>query len=143
MQGEERMRNLTALLASFLITGTTAVAMLGIGGNALLNKNTVPIADAPTGASQAALPGSSSAAAPADPSSGTADATAAQVRQLTDLVTQYQQREQQYKSQLDQVSQELSQENSQIQSYQQLLLALQERGIIAITQDGRILIPRG
>ncbi len=137
------MRNLTALLASFLITGTTAVVMLAIGGNALVNKNTVPMSDSPAGTAQGTAAGVSSAALRAGPSGATADTEAAQLNQLTDLIKQYQQREQQYQSQLDQVSQQLSQASSQIQSYQQLLLALQSQGVIVITQDGRILIPRG
>ncbi len=138
------MKNLTALLASFLIAGTTGFAMFGIGGNALLNKNTVPMADSPpAGSAASAALDTSSASAQADPAIAATGAAAAQIRQLTDLVKQYQEREQQYQSQLDQAAQELNQESSQIQSYQQLLLELQARGVIAITQDGRILLPRG
>ncbi len=141
--GEGPMKNLTALLASFLIAGTTGAAMLGIGGNALLNKNTVPLADSPATASQADPPGSSSAISQADLPSSAVGNGAAQIQQLKDLIAQYQQRDQQYQSQLDQAVQQLNQENSQIQAYQQLLLELQQRGVIVITQDGRVLLPRG
>ena len=130
------MRHFSALIAAFLITGLIGFAMFTVGTNAILNKDTVPMSNAP---------GSSSSVQTTD----TPDPTQAQIQQLQNLISQYQarekqyqQREQQYQSQLDQATQQLNQENSQLQAYQQLLFELQRRGVIVVGRDGSILIPR-
>jgi predicted nucleic acid-binding Zn-ribbon protein len=56
-----------------------------------------------------------------------------QIAQLQAEIQQYQSREQQYQAELDQAG-------NLIQSYQQVLLALQQSGLIRITRDGRILL---
>jgi len=65
-----------------------------------------------------------------------------QVQQLDNLVQQYQQREKQYQAQLDIAAQRLNEADQQVQSYQQLLDELQQRGVIRITQDGQVFISR-
>ena len=115
------MKRLQALAAAVIITTLVGLGMVAIGVNAALNPNTVAASDAPGDPSQ-----SVSAASP--------DAQA-QVRQLQDLVAQYQAREKQYQAQLDQAG-------AQLQQYQQLVAELQRRGLIRINGDGSILLPR-
>jgi peptidoglycan hydrolase CwlO-like protein len=122
------MKQFTAILAALVITSVIAFGMFSIGANALTNKNTVPLASAPAGSTSTT--GNSSQ-----------DSTQTQVQQLQSLVSQYQSREQQYQSQLNQLEQQVSRDNQQLQSYQQLLMVLQSRGVIAIRGDGTILIP--
>ncbi|MGE5248573.1 MAG: hypothetical protein ACM3QS_00025 [Bacteroidota bacterium] len=117
----------TAILAAFLMTACVGAAMLAVSASALLNKHGVPVADSP-------------AAATATASARTAEE--AQIQQLQQLVNQYQSRETQYQSELQTAAQNLNQANAQIQEYQQLLMALQERGIISVGMDGRISILR-
>jgi uncharacterized protein YlxW (UPF0749 family) len=116
-------KHITALLAAFLITLIVGMGMVVIGGNAALNKNSVPLQDSPN-ASQV------SAADPAN-----------QLQQLQDLVAQYQQREQQYQDQINAAQQQLDQANATLQQYQRLLNFLVERGVIQVDQNGRIFIP--
>jgi len=47
----------------------------------------------------------------------------------------------QYQTELAAAQQQLDQANNQIQQYQSLLLALQQRGVITIGRDGNIYIP--
>lgn len=120
----------TAILAALLMTACVGAAILGIGGAALFNKNGINPAD-------------SQAVQVANVNSGqTAD-----VRQLQDLVTQYQAREQQYQDREKQYQEQLALVNTQLQADQQqlqqvqlLLSALQQRGMITITSDGQIFI---
>ena len=79
----------------------------------------------------------------------TTGANQAQVAQLQSLVAQYQAREQQYRvrerqyqDQLNQAATQLQQTNAQLQQYQQILTALQQRGIIRIGSDGSIQLGR-
>lgn len=111
---------LSPILAASLITGLVACGMLVIGVAAALNPNGVRAADSPA------------AAALQDPAASPADAQA-QIAQLQDLVRQYQDRESQYQAQLQQAA-------TSLQAYQQILMALQESGLIRITRDGRILV---
>ena len=66
------------------------------------------------------------------------------------LITQYQARENTYQTELKQAAQkvsdanaQLAQDNQQLQVFQQVLAALQQRGIIRITQDGTIELLQG
>jgi predicted Rossmann fold nucleotide-binding protein DprA/Smf involved in DNA uptake len=115
------MKRLEAIIAAAIITGVVALCMLLIGVNALLNPNSVPVSDSPV---TTALNSTSTTVDPA------------QVTQLQSLVTQYQSREKQYQTQLDQA-------NTQLQQYQQVLIELQNAGVIQITSDGQILLRRG
>lgn len=121
------MKHVTALIAAAVITTLVGAAMFAVGANAMLNKNTVPIANSPTAA--------------ANNSTSAGDPPGSQIQQLQNLIAQYQQREQQYQDQINQLEQQLNQDSQNIQQYQNLLMALQERGVILITRDGRVLIP--
>ena len=103
-----------------------------MGGAALFNKNGASISDSPPQVSLIS-----------DSNLSQAD----QVAQLQDLVSQYQDREQQYQQREQQLKDQLAQANAQIQQDQQMLQqvqrllgALQQRGLITITNDGRIMI---
>jgi peptidoglycan hydrolase CwlO-like protein len=124
------MKTIAAVFASLVITGVLGFAMFTIGANAILNKNTVALANSPSASS------TTQTAAAQDPSQ-------AQIQQLQALIDQYKQRDQEYQTRLNQAIQQINQDNSQIQTYQQVLLALQERGLILIRQDGTILLPSG
>ncbi len=106
------MKKIQAVIASAVITGLVALAMLLIGINALTNTNSVRPADTQT-------------SAVVSPATGGTDT---QIAQLQNQVAQYQ-------AQLDQA-------NTELQQYQQLLSALQARGVIRITGDGQIQLGR-
>ena len=122
-----------ATLIAIFMTACVAVSIFTIGGAALLNKNSSPTINSPVQAENAS---SVNAAQQSD-----------QVAQLQNLVSQYQDREKQYQQREQQLQDQLSQANSQLQSAQQtiqqaqlLLEALQQRGVIRISSDGRIFI---
>jgi TolA-binding protein len=132
------MKALSAILFALAMTVVIGGSLFAIGGNALLNKNTVPVTNAPgvTNASAAAV--------------STTDQQ--QLAQLQQLVSQYQTREQQYQTelnqavqrlnqanqQLTQLNQQVNQDNQAINSYQQILAQLEQAGVIAITKDGHV-----
>lgn len=125
------MKQVQAIIASLLVTGLIAGVMVVIGGSALFSRPTVSV----SAASNAAVVSNNDANA------------GAETAQLRDLVNQYQTREQQLRAQLDDLNkqldekdQQLAQANLQVQQYENLLQALQERGVIQITPDGRIRI---
>jgi TolA-binding protein len=124
-----------AVIVALVMTACVGAAIFAIGGAALLNKNGSPVSNSPV---QAVQVSNSSSAQQTD-----------QVAQLQSLVSQYQDREKQYQQREQQLQSQLAQANSQIQSDQELvqqarelLAALQQRGLIQITNDGRILITR-
>ena len=131
------MKHLPAFIAALIITAILGCAMLAIGANALLNKNTVPVANAPANSTSSSDPSSGVVAV----SSTDNTAQAQQIQQLQNLISQYQARDQQYQSQMNQLIQQVNQDNSQIQNLQNILVELQNRGLIFIGRDGRILIP--
>ena len=123
---------IVAALIALLITACVGAAMFTIGGAALLNKN-----------GDYQHPNSPAQSCTVRSSLNTAQQTD-QVAQLQSLISQYQDHEKQYQQREQQLQDQLSQANSQIQSDQQtiqqaqmLLQALQERGVIRIS-DGRI-----
>jgi len=122
------MKTLPALLFAFAVTALVGVAMLAIGANALLNRNTVPVASTPAAGnvSQVSL-----------------TATTQQLNEMQDLVRQYQDRETQYRSELEDAARRLSQADRQVQQYQGLLEELQRRGVIRITSDGQVQVFSG
>jgi chromosome segregation ATPase len=127
-------KHLAAFGAAAVMTACSATAILAVGGVALFNRAGV-------------VPANSSAQ-----SSKATDASLVsqtQVQQLQDQISQYQARDQQYQSREQQLQQALGQAQTQIQAdqqqvqqFQMLLLALQQQGVITITNDGRILINR-
>ena len=121
-----------AILIALLMTACVAASLFAIGGAALVNKNGVPASNS-----------SSEAAVVSDTNLSQPD----QIAQLQDLVSQYQDRENQYKQREQQLQDQLSQATAQVQQDQQmfqqvqmLLGALQQRGLITITNDGRVVI---
>jgi hypothetical protein len=122
------MNKKPALIAAFLTTTVVALAMLMIGLSAYINPDSVPISTSPA-AAVAAAPGDGNVALVS------ASTTNDQVQQLQALVAQYQSREQQYQSQLNDAT-------AQVQQYQQLLNQLQQAGVIQIDRNGQVSTPR-
>jgi uncharacterized protein YlxW (UPF0749 family) len=123
-----------AILAALFITACVGGPIFAIGGAALLNKNVTPISNSQAQASVI----SDTNLSQQDP-----------VAQLQDLVSQYQDHEQQYQQREQQLQEQLAQANAQVQQDQQmlqqvqvLLAALQQRGLITVSGDGRIFINR-
>ncbi len=123
-------KSMLAILIAFLMTALVGAAIFLIGGAALLNKSSIPVSNSPAQTSGLNSPIQSD-----------------QVGQLQSLVSQYQDREQQYQQREQQLQDQLAQANAQIQQNQQaiqqmqmLLTALQQRGLIRITSDGRVFI---
>jgi peptidoglycan hydrolase CwlO-like protein len=123
-----------AALIALLMTVCVGASIFVIGGTALLNQKGGAVSNSASQTSGQLVKTS------AQPS---------QLDQLQSLVSQYQDREQQYQQREQQLQQQLAQANTQIQQDQQmvqqvqmLLGALQQRGLIQITNDGRILITR-
>jgi len=124
------MKRLQGLVAATLITGIVALGMVGIGVNATTNLTSVAVSDSPARTAQAAQAVASAAS----------DQSTAQIDQLQNLIKQYQSREEQYQAEIKSLSQKLSEASATADQAQQILQALQERGIIQITRDGRILL---
>lgn len=119
-------KQIIALLAAILITGTIAMSMLVIGANAMTNQKGTAVSNSP-----AAVAVSGSTAASADQ---------VQIAQLQSLVAEYQAREQQYQAALKSDNDQLTQAASEMQMIQQLLSYLQSHGLIQIDNQGQILI---
>jgi septal ring factor EnvC (AmiA/AmiB activator) len=145
------MKAFPALLFALAITAIIAIAMFVVGGNALLNQNTAPVLNAPpsssSGITNVSDPSAAAGSTASDPQLAAAQQ---QITQMQTLISQYQSREQTYQSELKQAAQkvsdanaQLAQDNQQIQVFQQVLTALQQRGIIRITQDGTIELQQG
>jgi TolA-binding protein len=124
-------KQFVALTAAILTTLFVGVAMFAIGRSALFNPNWVSASN------------SSGSAKLADVNAS----PQVQIQQLQALITQYQareteyqKREQQYQALLDQANAQTQQYQQQIQQVQVLLQALQQRGLITVTNDGRIFI---
>ena len=127
-------KHLAAFTAATLMTACSAGAILAIGGVALFNKSGVTPANTPAQAAKVA---------------DVSLASQSQVQQLQAEVAQYQARDQQYQAREQQLTQALNQAQASVQADQQqtqqvqmLLLALQQRGLITITNDGQIFINR-
>ena len=125
-------KQLSAILIALFMTACVGASIFAIGGGALSNK---------TGVQMSNLPAEAASISETNPSQKD------QVSQLQDLVSQYQNREQQYQQREQQLKDQLAQADAQIQQNQQLLQqvqvmlgALQQRGLITITGDGRIRI---
>ena len=122
-----------AVLIALLVTACFGASIFAIGGAALVNKSGVPVSNSPAQA--------------ADVSAANLSQQADQVAQLQSLISQYQDHEQQYQQREKQLQDQLAQANAQVQQDQQtmqqvqmLLSALQQRGLIRLTNDGRIII---
>lgn len=118
-------KQIMALLVALLMTACVGGSMFAIGGAALFNKNGVQVSNSPAQAAQVS-----------NASSSQQD----QIAQLQSLVSQYQQREQQLQQELSQANAQVQQDQQMIQQVRLLLSALQQRGVISISNDGRIFI---
>ena len=116
-------RTLPALVAALSMTVFIGLAVLALGLNALFNKNISTV-------QAATLPEQSTVA------------DQATNQDLQSLVSQYQEREVQYQDQLQQASNQINEISQQNQQYRQLIQALQNAGVIQITQDGQVLLTR-
>ena len=124
-----------ALLAAILVTGMIALSVFAIGANAMANKNG-------TAASNSAGSASTSTTG-----SGSTTSDQAQIAQLQAQVAQYQARElqyqareQQYQTTINNDTAQISQAAGEIQSIQQLLAYLENRGLIQINSHGQIFV---
>ncbi len=120
------MKRFQALVAATITTALVVFGVLVIGVDAASNSDSVPVSDSPAAAI-------STLSTPAQ--------ARTQIDQLQDLISQYQDREQQYQAEISNLSQQLSDATQQAQQLQQILIALQQRGVIRISRDGRIFIP--
>ena len=112
-----------AALIALLITACVGTSIFAIGGAAFINKDGVQASNSPAQASMVNTSQQSD-----------------QVAQLQNLISQYQQREQQLQQQLAQANAQIQQDQQTLQQVQTLLGALQQRGLIRLTSDGRIII---
>jgi signal transduction histidine kinase len=121
------MKHASAITTALIITAIIGLGIMVISVSAFTNKNTVPLQNSPN---------ASTANSTTSPSANTntnsaplSGSTASQIQQLQQQVNDLQ-------SQLSQASQAISQ-------YQNLLLVLQQRGVISIDSNGNIYIPQG
>lgn len=110
------MKRAQAIAAAAVMTAILALGMVAIGAGALTNQHTAPTL---------------TRTAATEPLVQTVDTTSAE--QLQTLVAQYQQR-------LAQDEQQLQEANGQIEQLQGVLVALQQRGVISIGDDGAVTI---
>ena len=110
-------KSISALFAALLVTGLLAGGMFLIGRDAF-----------------------GTSVARAEAVSASAAGSPAVVAQYEQVVQQYQQRETQYQAEIAQATQQINTANQQIQQYQSLLQQLQNIGVIAITNDGSVMV---
>ena len=129
------MKHVSAGIAALVITVLIGVGIVAVGANASLNGNAVPVPASPDEASTV--------------SNAADDAAQVQIKQLQDLLSQYQAHEKQYQAELSDAAQRVKQAESlaqqyqgQVQQYQDILVQLQQRGIIRVGDDGQIAILR-
>jgi hypothetical protein len=113
-----------ALVAALSMTVFIGLAVIALGLNAFFNQN-VSVAHAANQPDPLAI---------ADQST---------IQDLQATISQYQQRETQYQGELQQAADQVNQLSQQNQQYQQLIMALQNAGIIQITPNGQVLVSRG
>ena len=141
------MKQFSAIIAAIIITGIVGTAMVIVGGNALTNKNTVPMLNAQAGASTnsqtlvTATQNSAQTQAQAD--TQTLANAQSEITQLQDSLNQYQTRLNQAVSQLNQDNAQLAQYQTEFKQVQTLLQQLQNLGLITISNDGQIYIGGG
>ena len=117
------MKHASAITTALIITAIIGLGIMVIGVSAFTNKNVVPLQNSPNASSANPM------RTQAYNSSQSSASTSAQVQQLQQQVNDLQ-------SQLSQASQVISQ-------YQNLLLVLQQRGVISIDSNGNIYLPQG
>ena len=138
------MKQFSAIIAALLITGIVGSAMVIVGGNALINKNSVPVLNSFSG-SQGTIQAASSSGQDAAQTQAQADAQTLanaqqEINQLQTALGQYQTRLNQAVTQLNQNNTQIAQYQAEIQQVQNLLSQMQNAGLITITSNGQILI---
>ena len=121
-------KQIMAVFAALFITGLVAMSIATIGANAMLNKNGTVVSNSPVNSVNAAAPSLSTQATIAD---------------LQKQIAVYQAREQQYQAALQSDNQQLAQSSQEIQTIQQLLVYLQNNGLIRINSQGQIFVTNG
>ncbi len=111
-----------------IITAVIALGILVVGLSAFTNQNTVPLQNSPNSSATNSAVNSSTSNSTAN-NAGSSAATPAQVQQLEQEITSLQS--------------QLGQANQAVQQYQNLLVVLQQRGVIQIDQNGNIYLPQG
>ena len=114
------MKHFSAIITALLITAVIGFGIVVIGVNAMTNRNTVALQNSPN----TSLVGTSNTSSDPATSSSSASADVQQLQQ-----------------QLSDTQAQLEQATQAVQQYQELLRALQQRGVIVIGQDGRIYLP--
>ncbi len=142
------MKRLQGIIAATIVTIVISLGMLVIGADAATNVNSVPVNNSPAQASLASSSTANVSAQTAQDSAAAAQdaqfkAMQAQIDQLQSQIKQYQSREQQYQTEIKSQAQKLAQADQQANTFQQVLAALQDRGLIQITRDGRIFVAGG
>jgi chromosome segregation ATPase len=149
------MKRFQGFVAATLVTFIVGFGMVAIGVNAASNTDSVPVNNSPASASSAQTSAANTSGKIVNISNTVADQSQAQavqgqIKQLQDTLKQYQDREkqyqsreQQYQTELAKVTQQMNDAAAQADQLQQILVALQQRGVIRISDDGRISIPRG
>jgi len=113
-------KHIPALIAAFAITAIVGVLMLGLGANALFNKNVIT--------------------AQAASSDNSINLDTATPEELKALIAEYQSREAQYQQELNQAADQINQANGQIEQYQSFIMALQNAGVIQINRNGQVTV---
>lgn len=117
-------KTLPAIAAALGMSVFIGLAIVAFGLNALFNQNVSPVqAAAETGTNIAAIQTTN--------------------QDLQTTISQFQAREAQYQSELQQAADQINQLNQQNLQYQQLVQALQNAGVIQITSNGQVLVSRG
>jgi TolA-binding protein len=117
------MKHASAITTALIITAIIALGIMVVGVSAFTNKNVVPLQNSPNASS------ANSSTNLGTNSAQSSGSTSAQVQQLQQQVNDLQ-------SQLSQASQIIGQ-------YQNLILVLQQRGVISIDSNGNIYLPQG
>ena len=116
-------KTLPALVAALSMTVFIGLTVLAFGLNALFNKN-------------------ASAAQTTDQPDFQVAADQVTIQDLQENISQYQERENQYLSELQQAADQIDEISQQNLQYKQLTQALQNAGVIQVTQDGQVLVSR-
>ncbi len=136
-------KHMAALTAALVMTACAAVAVFAIGGAALLNPSGVTASNS---VGQGAKVANASLVQQQSADQSQVQQLQAQIAQYQAQIQQYQAREQQYQQALTQAQasaqQAQAQAGQQTQEVRQLLLALQQQGLITINPDGSIIINR-
>ncbi len=139
------MKKIPAFLAALLITGVVGLVMLGIGGSALMNTKSVPVQNSQTSPSVFTATAQAQnvlVSAPVDQTQTQAELAAykAQLDQAIQRINDANSQIQSLQAQLDQANAAVNAANTTAQNYQNILVQLQQRGLIVIGSDGTITI---